>query len=324
MPKTVQTLNSKSIIEALRQQGFSRIALVPGDDSIRDLLKESGADEHSTIIMAFFPFKDPVSGNDSLIAPFARSNHYKEIVSRMKQALKEAGEPFSSLTRREVRFFSNSTLPEKELAVKAGLGFQGRNTLIINREYGSRGLLGGIIIPFALENSTEAITTGKESCGNCRLCEQACPGGALKDGQLDRSRCLQHWSTDDRAIPESLKEVWGNRIYGCTICQDICPWNRRTRPEGISIDRGRLEPEPELEFYLNHSEEEIKSRLKGSALGMGWIKGCHLIRNALVSAGWSEREDLLPLIENHADADNEIIRDAALWTIRKIRPDREP
>ncbi len=324
MPESGQTLNSKSIIESLKNQGFSMAAAVPPDDELQTILRDAGFDKEGSIVMVFFPFRERPSADSDLIAPFARSNHYKEIVARMRLALKNGGDPFSSLTKREVRFFSNSALPEKALALKAGLGFQGRNTLIINTEYGSRGLLGGMILPFSFTNPSESAYSVKKGCGSCRLCEQTCPGGALTDGRLDRSLCLQHWTTRDGCLPHSLKEVWGSRIYGCNICQDICPWNRKKRPEGVSTDRGKLDPEPELEFYLSHSEEEIKLRLRGSALGMGWIKGRFLIRNALVSAGWSERKDLLPLIEGHRNSDYEIIRDAARWAVGKIRPDREP
>ena len=324
MPEHGQTLSSKSIMKALKSQGFSQAALVPKDDLAKTVIRESGIEREGSIIIAFFPFNDPGTSDDELIAPFARSNHYREIVVRLRLALREAGEPFSSLTRKSVRFFSNSTLPEKDFALKAGLGFQGRNTLIINGEYGSRGLLGGMVLPLALENDSESVLPAESGCGSCRLCEESCPGGALKDGRLNRELCLQHWSTDERCIPDTLKEVWGNRIYGCTICQDVCPWNRKKRPQGISIERGTLNPVPELEFFLSHSEEEIKERLKGSALGMSWIRGSHLIRNALVSAGWAMREDLILMIEGHAESQVSIIRDAAFWALKKIRPDREP
>lgn len=274
--------------------------------------------EYSTVIIGFFPFED--TGKTALIAPFALKNHYKAIIKRMKQALKEAGPPFSELNKRQVRLFSNSRFPEKEMALTGGLGFRGRNTLIINKDFGSRGLLGGMIIPFRLEEQRQDGLINKInseiSCGTCRLCEEACPGAALKDYRLDRDKCLQHWTSKDGAVPDSLKEVWGERIYGCMICQDCCPWNNKAR-KGNSIDLGMIAPEPTLKFYLTESKEDIKSEFKGTALGMSWLKAEHLIRNAIISAACSDNKNLNEYIRKFQEADDHGIRDAARWALKK-------
>lgn len=280
-----------------------------------DFLIQAEMPPDSSVIIAFFPFKDEKKGQR--IAPFALKNHYKEIIRRLKQSVREAGSPFSDYSKKELRFFSNSPFPEKELAVAAGLGFRGRNTLLITTEYGSRGLLGGMIIPSPLEElSFQAGISGKISCGSCRLCEEACPGGALKNYRLNRDLCLQDWTTREGSIPDSLKDVWGQRIYGCTICQDCCPWNRKSG-QGNVIDLGVIDPEPPLEFYLTHSCKDIKKEFKGTALGMSWIKGEHLQRNAILSSYHTpgQIDQNRAEIEGFCDSEDEGIRDAARWVL---------
>ncbi|MDA3957291.1 4Fe-4S double cluster binding domain-containing protein [Oceanispirochaeta sp.] len=291
------------------------------------MLHEAGMPPQSSIISAFFPFFRSTQEKIKTIAPFALRNHYKEMILRMKVVLKSAGPPFSSLTRKEIRLFSNSRFPEKQMAALGGLGFIGRNTLLINKKYGSRGLLAGMIIPLNLMGLQDEEFSERNSempqCGSCRLCEEACPGGALKNHQLSRIDCLQHWTSSDGPVPEKLKNVWGQRMYGCTICQDVCPWNRSV-PEGTRISTGLIDPIPNLKFYLSHSEKEIKESFRGTALGMSWFKSSHMIRNALLSAGSSGLEGRIDLIEAFTDSDDPAIRDAALWVLDRLRQDREP
>lgn len=311
----------RSLISALKQQGFSSAAMVPESEISRFCIKNSGFAKESTILMVFFPYYIPPEekqGQPGLIAPFALSNYYKAIIIKLKTAVREAGLPFSGLSKRQIRLFANSPLPEKRLAKEAGIGFQGRNTLLISPPFGSCGLLGGMIIPLLPLDFPSPTQRSSWNCGRCRLCEEACPGGALKGGRLERRRCLQHWSTAEAPIPDDLKEIWGCRIYGCTLCQDICPRNKGI-PEGLRVSQGELVPEPDLEFYLENREDFIKSYLKGSSLGLSWIKEECLVRNALVSCGWAGRTDLLPLVEKHKSSPNPIIRDAALWAWKKLK-----
>ena len=301
----------------MKSAGFTSWALLDCALTAGILPRSGEFPPSGSVLICFFPVRDEgPGGRNGMIAPFALKNHYKEIINRLRSSLKEAGPPFDGYSRKELRFFSNSSLPEKELAAAAGLGFRGRNTLLITMESGSRGLLGGVIFP-DLITPARGPSPSSTGCGNCRRCEESCPGGALKEGKLDRSRCLQHWTTSEGPLPDKLKEVWGERIYGCMICQDCCPWNRK-EPMGSSVILGEIDPEPDLEFYLTSTADEVKERFRGTTLGMGWVKGEYLIRNALVSAGWSRRSGLRVLIENHRESDDRGIRDAALWALKRI------
>jgi len=302
----------------LNNQGFTRAGLIPPGELKKKALRKASMPSTGSIIIAFFPIERDQQGN---IAPFAARNYYREMINRMKDALKQAGPPYSDLSKRDVYLFSNSSLPEKKLAEAGGLGFIGRNTLLIEKTYGSRGLLAGMILPLELEVSPPSKESISPGCGTCRACEESCPGSALRDFSLNREKCLQHWTSSEGIIPDRLKKVWGNRIYGCTVCQDVCPWNRKV-PRGNSISRGVINPQPELSFYLTQPEPVVKEYFRGTAMGMKWFKGNSMIRNAVLSASSTEEKGIIEKVENHTDSEDAGIRDAARWTLETIRRGR--
>ena len=123
-------------------------------------------------------------------------------------------------------FCDTSPVMEKELARLAGLGFRGKNTLIISREMGSYFFLGGIALDFKSEPDAPIV----DSCGGCDSCVKACPTGALKDGALDASLCLSYWTTQSKEkIPPSLASKTGGYAYGCDLCQEACPANNANK-----------------------------------------------------------------------------------------------
>lgn len=120
-------------------------------------------------------------------------------------------------------FCDTSPVMEKELGRLAGLGFRGRNTLLISEELGSWFFIGGIALNLEAEPSLPCAG----SCGSCDACERACPTGALKGGVLDPALCLSYWTTQAKEnIPAGIAAKAGGRAYGCDICQEVCPFNR--------------------------------------------------------------------------------------------------
>lgn len=240
-------------------------------------------------------YPGPLAG----IARFARANWYAELAFRLKKAAAEAkmgiaaaGRDASALD--SCRFLANSGLPEKPLAIQAGLGWAGRNSLVIVRggageDLGSALLLGLILLPFDPEPfarpqvSAEAFRPGS-GCGSCRACVEACPTGALSlDGSFARERCLQHWSARAGALPPAIEAAWGGRLYGCESCLEACP---HFRPEpGASCARGPLGPGLPASWLLRASDAEMRERLKGTALGMGWMEKAAFRRNAALALG---------------------------------------
>lgn len=303
----------KNIIEYFRIEGFTAPRFLKNTDG------------EGTVIIAAFPVRIPreKSGSGLKIAPFAAANHYREAVNRLKKISLLLREQ-TGLTKKDIRLFCNSTLEEKRFASLAGLGFIGRNSLIITKEWGSRIILAGLILPFHLEEDTplENGSIAGALCGSCRRCMKACPTGAIeRSGEINRDKCLQSLTTDSRVIPEWIMEKWGNRLYGCTICQDCCPFNKSVEspePDGITGDvNGPLS----FESVLAVDDSTLKENLKGTALGMSWITAENLKRNALISASFcrdsQEAAGRIPIVESYTG--HPVIAYAAIWSLKRLK-----
>lgn len=250
------------------------------------------------------------------LAPFARANYYQEALVRLKRVVRRIGAN-TGRGKKDFRIFVNSSLPEKALALEAGLGFQGRNSLLITPAAGSLVILAGIALPGSPGEPTLPVSAALGSCGSCRLCADACPTGAIRpEGGVDVSRCLQALST--RTFPERYWNAWDNRFYGCQICQEVCPHNRKAT-EGISTDIGVLGPSLSLRNLLLRGDR-LKEGLKGSVLDRKWIQTTDLLRNALIAAGNHPHrkavQDELRLYEDHGAP---AVRAAARRAIARTR-----
>jgi epoxyqueuosine reductase len=147
---------------------------------------------------------------------------------------------------------------DREAAARSGVGFYGKNTLLITRTHGSWVVLGTLVTEIELEHTPPLDL----DCGSCRLCIDACPTGALDDpGTLDATRCLSYWTQSQEPIPDEFRAALGDRVYGCDICQDVCPWNR-----GVEKRRAGLEPSPGAEpvvsliDWLEANDDELIRR----------------------------------------------------------------
>jgi len=232
-----------------------------------------------------------------LIAPFARRNHYREAVRRLRRIARRlagAGGP----APKELRLFSNSRLPEKPLAVAAGLGSYGRNSLLLAPGLGSLFVIAGMFIPGpegirAPDPGAETHRGGSDGglhafgrlCGRCRACQQACPVDALAEpGRVDETRCLAALAVSTWDLPEAAARAWGFRLYGCQVCQEVCPYNRRIEQDSSPV-AGELGASLSLRWVLEHTPRGLSEALRGTALGLSWISKRALLRNALVAAG---------------------------------------
>jgi epoxyqueuosine reductase len=147
---------------------------------------------------------------------------------------------------------------DREAAARAGVGFYGKNTLLITRRFGSWVVLGTLVSDLALEPTPSL----ELDCGSCTLCIEACPTGALDEpGTLDATKCLSYWTQSARPIPDEYQRALGAQVYGCDICQDVCPWNRgiEKRRHGLPAPAG-AEPHVDLVDWLESDPAELRRR----------------------------------------------------------------
>ncbi len=203
---------------------------------------------------------------------------------------------------------------DREGAARSGVGFYGKNTLLITRRHGSWVVLGTLVTDIDIEPSPPLSL----DCGSCRLCIDACPTGALDDpGVLDSTRCLSYWSQAPAPIPEEYRAPLETQVYGCDICQDVCPWNRgvekRRAGEALPAD---AEPHVSLVDWLEAGDEELVARYE--RLYVPRNDGRYLRRNALVAAGNSRDPCLKPSVARWAEHEDPLLRDHAEWALARL------
>lgn len=203
---------------------------------------------------------------------------------------------------------------DREAAVRAGVGFYGKNTMVITPSHGSWVVLGSLVT----EVEIEATPRLELDCGSCRLCVDACPTGALDEpGELDATRCLSYWTQAPEPIPSEYRVELGAMVYGCDVCQDVCPWNQ-------AIERRRsaspLEPDStptvSLREWLERDGEELVAELDRLYIPRNdprWLR-----RNALVAAGNVGTAELIPFVEHYAASDDPILSETSAWALEQI------
>lgn len=203
---------------------------------------------------------------------------------------------------------------DREAAVRAGIAFYGKNTMAITRRHGSWVVLGVLVTDVEIEPSPRL----ELDCGQCRLCIDACPTGALDEpGTLDSTKCLSYWSQAPASIPEEYRAEMGGMVYGCDICQEVCPWNRgverRRRGEAHAAD---VQASVRLADWLADDADELVSEF--DRLYVPRNDGRWLRRNALVAAGNVGTAVLEPDVERYTASEDPILSDAAAWALERM------
>ena len=254
-----------------------------------------------------------LSAEEAMISRYARGRDYHKVVrSRLQQLCDriaaEAGE-FGH------RVFSDSApVMEVELARKSGLGWRGKHTLLLDRS-GSWFFLGEIYtdLPLPCDEPVE------EHCGTCRRCIDACPTGAITAPyELDARRCISYLTIEHKsAIPEELRELIGNRVYGCDDCQAVCPWNGFAQPSGIAdfAPREGLERRRLVELFA-WSESEFDERLRGSPIRrIGYERW---LRNLAVGLGNAPSSpEVIAALRARADHPSALVREHVHWALSR-------
>jgi epoxyqueuosine reductase len=201
---------------------------------------------------------------------------------------------------------------DREAAARSGVGFYGKNTMLITRRFGSWVVLGTLVTTAELEPTPPL----DADCGSCTLCIDACPTDALDEpGVLDATRCLSYWTQSSEPFPAEFREALGDRVYGCDICQDVCPWNRgvEKRRAGEAPPPG-AEPHVSLVDWLEAGDDELASRYERLFVPRNDPR--YLRRNALVALG-NAGDDAAPA-ERHAEGDDPLLREHAEWALERL------
>ena len=237
---------------------------------------------------------------------------------RVEAALKAACATDDLITR---CYVDTGPIVERVVAKYAGIGWIGKNTCIINQKTGSWMFLGVILTSIDLELDDGAGLPAPDRCGTCTRCIDACPTDALiAPYQLDSNKCIAYLTIEKRgAIPqdEDLRSGMGRHVFGCDICQDVCPWNRKAPATSAAEFQPRTElVNPALDWLAEMNAEEFTATFRGSPVRRA--KRAGLRRNAVIAMGNSGDRKFLSLLGKLAADKDEVVAESAAWAVRKL------
>jgi epoxyqueuosine reductase len=251
------------------------------------------------------------------ISNYAWGADYHELMtSRLEQLAGFAGDSIPGTGAHRV-YVDTGPVLERGYAAAAGLGFIGKNTCLIHPRMGSWLFLGELLLDVELEPTPPSTDVG---CGSCRRCLDACPTGALVAPYvLDARRCISYLTIERKgAIPRDLRAEMGNRIFGCDVCQEVCPFQRfarRTR-EGTFLAETPDRATPSLLDLVGLNEEAFRRRYEGSPILR--IGRARLLRNAVVAMGNQGDERALPALADALADCEPLVRGHAAWALGRI------
>jgi len=255
------------------------------------------------------------------VARYAGGADYHDVLGQRLRALARAVEALAPGTGTR-SYVDTGPVLERAVAARAGLGWIGKNTLLIHPRLGSYLFLGVVLTDLALAPDAPE----PDHCGSCRACLDACPTDAFPAPYvLDATRCLSYTTIELRGpIPEPLRAPQGDWVFGCDVCQEVCPWNTRARrsvPEDRAGLRGALATRdawraPALATLLEQDADAWAGAARGTALRRAKRRGW--LRNALVAAGNSGDAALAPALRRHAEGDDALLAEHARWALARL------
>ncbi|MGF9693633.1 tRNA epoxyqueuosine(34) reductase QueG [Rhizobium sp. 0TCS1.26] len=268
------------------------------------------------------PDEDPrgiLSKTDrAAISVYARNRDYHDVI---KGRLKEVATRFAARAGEDVKVFVDTApVMEKPLAEAAGLGWQGKHTNLVSRSHGSWLFLGSLFTTADLEIDEAE----RDHCGSCRACLDACPTNAFPAPyKIDARRCISYLTIEHKGpIDPALRPLIGNRIYGCDDCLAACPWNKFAASAAEMKLQAREDlKEPSIAFLLTLNDAAFRSFFSGSPVKR--IGRDRFVRNVLIAAGNSGREDLIDPCLRLMEDGSPVVRGMAVWALgRLMRPEQ--
>ena len=276
-------------------------------------------DARSVIMLAesYTPDHDPTAvlnhPDKAAISVYAQNKDYHDLV---KKRLKRLARWLIAEAGGEVKVFVDTApVPEKALGQAAGLGWQGKHTNLVSRDWGNWSFLGSVFTTLDLpEDQAE-----RDHCGKCRACLDACPTDAFPEPyKLDARRCISYLTIEHKGpVDEELRSKLGNRIYGCDDCLAACPWNKFavTASDLRYAAREDLKA-PHLAELAILDDAGFRAKFSGSPIKR--IGRDRFVRNVLYAIGNSQQADLRPVAQSLANDPDPTVADAARWAVKRL------
>ena len=279
--------------------------------------------EAESILVLAAPYPDPrlaeASEKDSLhgqISAYAWDDDYHLTLKEKLQNIvafieNEVGHPIPN------RWYTDTgPILEKDLAQRAGLGWIGKNTCLIHPKIGSYFFLAEILlgIPLPIDEPFAA-----DHCGTCTRCIDACPTQAiLPNRTIDANLCISYLTIENKGeIPEELRPKLGNLIFGCDICQEVCPWNKKIALNTKNEGEIKIDSRPDLITELSLTPQEFNKKFKNNPVKRAKRRG--YLRNVAVALGNAGDPDSIPALEKALDDIEPLVRDHAKWALNEIK-----
>ena len=260
------------------------------------------------------PYSTETPAERGWIARYAWGDDYHDVMkARLDELVErlqaEAG-PFRSRT-----YVDTGPIVERAYAAAAGIGAWGKNTCLLHPEHGSWFFLGEAVTDLELASDAALL----DMCGSCTACLDACPTGAFPAPYvLDATRCISYLTIEVKGgLAEERRAGLGRHVFGCDICQDVCPWNRKRRHRGgagFEPRRGLLAPD--LAELAGLDEPAFRERFRRSPVKRAKRRG--LLRNVAVALGNSGDASKRPILERLAGDEDQVVREHALWALRRL------
>lgn len=262
-------------------------------------------------------WNDPRRGK---IARYAWGPDYHNVLLPMLERLARRIAAATPSTMGWRVYVDTGPLLERALAARSSVGFVGRNTLLIHPRMGSYLFLGELLLSIPLDPTSKKPRAAAEPCGKCRRCLAACPTKAFPTERvLDARRCIAYHTIENRgAIPIELRAAHGRWLFGCDVCQEVCPWvrsfSRPSRRPFLAFEPNLFAPR--LSDVLGWKEKDFRERYQGTPVLRARWRG--FLRNALIATGNSGCRDLAAFVEPHTRSDDPLIREHAEWAKQQL------
>jgi epoxyqueuosine reductase len=275
-----------------------------------------GARSVITLAVSYYGEEERKAGErQGVAARYARYSDYHKVIGERLEQLAEFINGLTEVPARSLWYVDTGPILERDFAQRAGLGFIGKHTNLINRKLGNWIFLSEIITTLELEPDDSE----KNRCGKCTKCIEACPTAAIKGPfRLDARLCISYLTIELKgSIPEELRPAIGNRIFGCDDCLAVCPWNRFAKEGQMMKEHARQElGRQDLVELLSLDEAHFKKRFAGTPIVRAKRSG--LLRNVCVALGNVGDETVLPELRKAAEDADAVIAEHARWATGKI------